>query len=82
MWIAALAFIIISMLLLLVRAIMGPTVFDKILAANLFGTNIILLIVIIGYSNGNKSYIDIALVYAFLNFIGTIGLLRYFKAQS
>lgn len=82
MFIAAIAVLLISMLLILVRAALGPTVFDRMLAANLFTTNIILLIVVVAFALDEKNYIDIALVYAFLNFIATIGLLRYFKYGS
>ena len=69
----------ISIIMLLVRLILGPSIFDKILSANLIGTNIILVILFIGFGNDAKSYIDIALVYAFLNFVATIGFLRFFR---
>ncbi len=69
----------ISIMMLLVRLILGPTIFDKILAANVIGTNIILVILFVGFGTNAKSYIDVALVYAFLNFIATIGFLRFFR---
>ena len=71
--------ICISMFMLLARAVKGPTIFDRILAANLFGTNVVLLIVMIAYSFETASFIDMALVYAFLNFVATIALLRFFR---
>jgi multicomponent Na+:H+ antiporter subunit F len=69
----------ISMFMLLARAVKGPTIFDRILAANLFGTNVVILIVMIAYSFETASFIDMALVYAFLNFVATIALLRFFR---
>jgi multicomponent Na+:H+ antiporter subunit F len=77
--IAALAALGVSIALLLVRFIMGPSIFDKILAANVIGTNIILVALFLGFYHDAKSYIDVALVYAFLNFIATIGFLRFFR---
>ena len=69
----------VSIIMLLVRFILGPTIFDKILSANLIGTNIILAILFIGFEGNNMSYIDVALVYAFLNFVATIAFLRFFR---
>ena len=69
----------VSIIFLLLRFICGPSIFDKILSANLIGTNIILAILFIGFEKGARDYIDIALVYAFLNFIATIGYLRFFR---
>lgn len=73
------ACICISMFMLLARAVKGPTIFDRILAANIFGTNVVLLIVMVAYSFETASFIDMALVYAFLNFVATVALLRFFR---
>lgn len=77
--IASLAVLAVSIILLLVRFVLGQTIFDKILSANVIGTNIILVIVFIAELQGVRSYIDIALVYAFLNFVATIAFLRFFR---
>lgn len=77
--IAALAVLAVSIILLLVRFALGPSLFDKILAANTIGTNIIVVLLFLGYAEGTKDYIDIALVYAFLNFVATIAFLRFFR---
>ena len=82
MWIAVVAFLAVSMLLLSVRAILGPTIFDRLLASNVFTTNIVVLIAVLAFVNDSKDYIDIALVYAMLNFVATIGFLRFFKYGS
>ena len=63
--------------LALIRAISGPTVFDRVLALNLIGTKTILLIAVLGFATDRYDFIDIALVYAVLNLIGTIAVLRY-----
>lgn len=65
--------------LALTRAILGPTIYDRILAVNLFGTKTVLLIAVLGFLFGRPDFLDIALVYALINFIGVIGVLRYFE---
>ena len=77
MFIAAAALILVSMLLVLVRAFRGPTVFDRILAINSFGTLTVLLIAVHGYLDGRPEFLDLALVYALINFIGTIAVTKY-----
>jgi len=71
--------LLISMLLILIRAILGPTIYDRILAINSFGTKVVLLIPIYGFLTGRPDFIDIALAYALINFIGTIAVLKYFE---
>ncbi|PWR25567.1 monovalent cation/H+ antiporter complex subunit F [Zavarzinia aquatilis] len=63
--------------LALIRAISGPTVFDRVLSLNVIGTKTILLIAVLGFATDRYDFIDIALVYAVLNLIGTIAVLRY-----
>ena len=60
----------------------GPTVYDRMLAANMFGTLTVLLITLLGYTIDNDMYIDVALVYALVNFIATIAFLRYCRYSS
>lgn len=67
------------MALALVRAIRGPTLPDRVLALNFFGTAVVLLIVSLGFLAGQPHFTDIALVYALINFIGTIALLKFFQ---
>ncbi|MGQ9424446.1 monovalent cation/H+ antiporter complex subunit F [Gilvimarinus sp. F26214L] len=71
--------ILFVMALALIRALLGPTIYDRILAANLFGTKTVLLIAVMGYLFGRPDFLDIALVYALINFISVIGVLRYFE---
>ncbi len=79
MFIAGMIAILIAMTLVLVRAFLGPTVFDRILAVNSFGTKTVLFIAVYGFLTGRPEFLDIALVYALINFIGTIAVLRFFE---
>ncbi len=76
---AVVAAIIVTMGLALVRAGRGPTVFDRILALNMFGTKTVLLIAVIGFVTGRPDFLDVGLVYALINFIGVIAVLRFSK---
>ena len=77
MFIAASAAIIIAMALTLIRAMLGPTIYDRILAVNLFGTKALLLIAIMGFLTDRPEFLDIALVYALINFIATIAIMKF-----
>ena len=66
-----------TMTLALVRATLGPTVFDRVLALNMFGTKTVLLICVAGFLLGRTDFLDLALLYSLMNFIGTVALLRY-----
>ncbi len=74
--------ILISMLLILIRALRGKTLFDRMLAANSFGTKTVILIVMLGFITNNTMYLDIALVYVMINFIATIGFLKFLTKDS
>ena len=76
---AAAAAVMVSMLLVLIRACKGPSVFDRILAINSFGTLTVLLISVHGYLAGRPEFLDLALVYALINFIGTIAVSKYVR---
>ncbi len=67
------------MLLVLLRAALGPTVFDRILAINTFGTATVLLIALFGFLTDRPDFMDIALLYALINFISTIAVLKLFR---
>lgn len=79
MFMAAMLGVVVTMFLLLVRAIMGPTVYDRILAINLFGTKTVLFIAVLGFLMGRPEFLDIALVYALINFIGTVAVLKFME---
>ncbi|QPG06646.1 pH regulation protein F [Salinimonas marina] len=72
---AGIAFLV-TMALALARAFVGPTVFDRILAVNMFGTKAVLLVALIAFFSGREDLLDIALLYSLLNFIGVVAALR------
>lgn len=73
--VAALA-ILITMGLALGRALLGPTVYDRILAVNMFGTKTVLLIAVFAFISDRHDILDIALVYALINFISVVAVLK------
>ncbi|MDH5258915.1 MAG: monovalent cation/H+ antiporter complex subunit F, partial [Gammaproteobacteria bacterium] len=75
MYIAVLLAILVTMALALARALMGPTVYDRIAAINMFGTKTVLLIAVFAFLSGRADLLDIALVYALINFISMIAVL-------
>lgn len=79
---AALASVMVAMLLALVRATRGPSVYDRILAVNSVGTKTVLFISVIGFFAGRPDFLDIAMVYALINFIGTIAVMKFMHFQD
>lgn len=77
MFAAATAALLVCMAMGLTRAILGPTVFDRILAVNSFGTKTVLLIAVYGFLSGRPEFLDLALIYALMNFIGTIAVMKF-----
>lgn len=71
--------ILVAMAMALTRALLGPTVYDRVLAVNTFGTKTVLLIAVLGFLTGRPEFLDLALVYALINFIGTIAVLKFFE---
>ena len=63
----------------LARAFLGPTVFDRILAVNSVGTKTVLLIALLGFLTGRPDFLDIAIVYAMINFIAVVAVLKFVK---
>jgi len=79
---AAIVAILVTMLLALIRTFLGPTEYDRMLGANSFGTKTVLLIALAGYVLQWNSYLDVALLYALLNFVGTIAVMRFFEYRN
>lgn len=69
--------ILVTMMLALIRAMLGPTVFDRVLALNMMGTKTVLLICVVGFLTGRTDFLDLALLYSMMNFIGMVTLLRF-----
>ncbi|MCK4911787.1 MAG: hypothetical protein KAR83_09095 [Thermodesulfovibrionales bacterium] len=74
---AAAILILIAVFLVLYRAVKGPTIYDRVLAVNVIGTKTVVLLAIIGFISARPHFLDIALVYALINFIATIAILKY-----
>jgi|TARA_B100000965_G_scaffold379177_1_gene374701 multicomponent Na+:H+ antiporter subunit F len=74
--------ILISFVIVLVRLFLGPSLYDRVLALNAFGTLAVLMISIVGFLFGRPDFLDIALLYALLNFIGTIAILKFFRYKE
>jgi len=68
--------ILVTMGLALARALAGPTIYDRILAVNMFGTKTVLLIAVYSFMSGRSDILDIALIYALISFIGVVAVLK------
>lgn len=79
--IASLA-ILVTMALALVRALKGPTVYDRVLAVNMFGTKTALLLSVVAFLYGRPDFLDLALAYALINFVGVLAVLEFFQKRS
>lgn len=75
-WAVAAAGLLAAMGMALARALLGPTVYDRVLAVNTVGTKTVLLIAVIGFLTGRPDWVDLSLVYALINFTGTIAVLK------
>jgi multicomponent Na+:H+ antiporter subunit F len=82
MFAAAALALLATLALALARAALGPTVFDRALAANMTGTTAMLLLAVMGFLGGRPDFLDLALVYGLLNVIGTIAVLKFFQYGS
>ena len=80
MIIAATLAILVAMILAIIRGVAGPTFYDRILAVNMFGTKTVLLISLLGFVMGRPEFLDIAMVYALINFVSVIGVLHFSDA--
>ena len=79
MYTAAAFAIMITMGLAIARVLVGPTVYDRIMAVNMFGTKTVLIIAVIAFITDRHDLLDIAVVYALINFIGIVAVLKFFE---
>jgi multicomponent Na+:H+ antiporter subunit F len=82
MFIALSAMILIAIALGLVRAFRGPTLYDRVMAANMIGTLTVLMVSVLGFMAGRPEFLDIALVYVLISFVSTIAVLRVYTTSS
>jgi multicomponent Na+:H+ antiporter subunit F len=82
MYYAVAAATLVTMALALIRALRGPTVYDRVLSVNMFGTKTVLLLSVIAFLGGRPDFLDLALAYALINFIGVLAVLEFFKSRA
>ena len=73
---------LVTMVLALIRGVLGPSVYDRVLAVNMFGTKTVLLLSVIAFYYGRPDFLDLALAYALLNFIGVLAVLEFFRRRA
>ena len=76
------AALLIALVLMLIRTLLGPTLYDRVLAVNSFGTMTVLLLGLLGFAMGRPDFLDIALLYSLINFVSTIAILKFFRYRS
>jgi multicomponent Na+:H+ antiporter subunit F len=82
MFITLSAVILIAIAVCLVRAFRGPTLYDRVMAANMIGTLTVLMVSVLGFMTGRPEFLDIALVYVLISFVSTIAVLRVYTTSS
>ena len=71
-----------SIVVSMVRVVIGPTVADRMTALNMVAAQILAVLVLVAVREGRSNYLDVALVYDIFGFIGTLALARYFAARK
>jgi multicomponent Na+:H+ antiporter subunit F len=82
MYFAVAMALVVTMALALARAVIGPTVYDRVLSVNMFGTKTVLLLAVIAFLYGRPDFLDLALAYALINFIGVLAVLEFFRSRA
>lgn len=82
MYLAVSLAILVTMALAIIRALMGPTVYDRVLAVNMFGTKTALLLSVIAFVFERPDFLDLALAYALINLVGILAVLEFFQNRS
>ncbi len=74
--------LLVTMALALLRALLGPSVYDRVLAVNMIGTKTVLLLAVLSFLFGRPDFLDLALAYALINFIGVLAVLEFFRVRA
>ncbi len=82
MFLAVAAALFVAILLVLIRLFAGPTVYDRVLAVNTFGTLTVLFLSLLGFIDERPDFLDIAILYALINFVSTIAILKFFRYRA
>tara|TARA_A100001015_G_C14333274_1_gene460173 strand:- start:13 stop:315 length:303 start_codon:yes stop_codon:yes gene_type:complete len=75
----SLVVLLVSVIILLYRVQLGPTLYDRVISVNSIGTVAVLIIGVVGFLTERPDFLDVALLYALINFIGTIAVLKFFR---
>ena len=82
MYITVSVVILVAIAIGLVRAFRGPTLYDRVMAANMIGTLTVLMVAVLGFLTGRPEFLDIALVYVLISFVSTIAVLRVVNTSN
>ncbi|GEQ96365.1 pH regulation protein F [Iodidimonas gelatinilytica] len=82
MFLGASLAILVTMCLAILRAVLGPSVYDRILAANMFGTKTVLFLAVLSFLSGRPDFLDLALAYALINFVSVIAVLQFVERRA
>lgn len=74
--------ILVTMGMAMVRGLLGPGVYDRVLAVNMFGTKTVLLVAVVALLYGRPDFLDLALAYALINFIGVLAVLQFVQNRD
>jgi len=74
--------ILMTMVLAVARALRGPTIYDRVLAVNLFGTKTALLLAVMAFLVDRTDFLDLALAYALINLVGILAVLQFIQVNS
>ena len=79
---AVMAALLATMVLALTRAFLGPGLYNRILAVNMFGTKTVLFVAVAGFLFGRPEFFDIGILYALVNFVAIVAVLRLSHYQE
>lgn len=82
MYVVVSVVILVAIAIGLVRAFLGPTLYDRVMAGNMVGTLTVLMVAVLGFMNGRPDFLDIALVYVLISFVSTIAVLRVYISRK
>jgi multicomponent Na+:H+ antiporter subunit F len=74
--------VLITMAMALIRGLLGPNIYDRVLAMNIFGTKTVLLLALVALLYGRPDFLDLALAYALINFIGVLAILQFVQNRK
>ncbi len=74
--------ILVTMVLAILRALRGPSIHDRVLAVNLFGTKTALLLAVIAFLFERPDFLDLALAYALINLVGVLAVLQFIQMKT